>query len=138
MSLQAKATLLPNEDGGFGMALATIFTLPTGDRESFMGEGALTGQARLTADYSLLVANVQASLGYFFRTYERTWPDASAGGVTFGGQLPVLLLHRAQARHRARARIRRTGSAGSSACAAGCRCTRWRPSAETALRRCRR
>jgi hypothetical protein len=88
MSLQAKATLRPNDDGGFGMALATVFTLPTGDRESFMGEGALTGQARITADYSFVVANVQASLGYFFRTEERIWPAATAGGVPFGGQLP--------------------------------------------------
>ena len=116
MSLLAKATILPNENGGFGMALGTMFTLPTGDPGSFMGEGALTGQARLTADYSLVVANVQASVGYFFRTYERTWPEASAGGVTFGGKLPVVRLHRPQAGHRPRAR-----SEGSAAMGAGVR-----------------
>src|SRR5512143_1252628 len=88
LGLSAKVRIVGNDNGGFGLAGIVGATLPTGDHSSFAGEGAVTAQMRLIADYSFVVADVQASLGYFLRTEERTWPAASAGGYTFGNQIP--------------------------------------------------
>jgi len=88
LGLSAKVRIASNDNGGFGLAAIAGATLPTGDQSSFAGEGAVTAQLRLIADYSFVVADVQASLGYFVRTEERTWPAASAGGYTFGDEIP--------------------------------------------------
>ena len=83
-----KALLVGNESGGFGLAALAAVTLPTGDRTSFMGAGSTTVGARLLADYSLVFADLQASLGYTLLTDHHTWPDPSVGGLTFGDQIP--------------------------------------------------
>jgi hypothetical protein len=88
LGLTMKGALRENEGGGFGLAALGGVSLPTGDRSSFMGEGALTTSVRLLAEYTLLVASAQASVGYKLRTEHRTWPTAAAGGVRFGDEVP--------------------------------------------------
>jgi hypothetical protein len=92
IALSGKATLVSNSKNGlvagFGLAALGAVTLPTGDRNSFYGDGSVTAGARLLAEYSLVIASVQASLGYTLHTAHQTWPDASVGGVTFGDTIP--------------------------------------------------
>jgi hypothetical protein len=88
ISLSAKVQILRNANGGPGLAAIAGMSLPTGDRTSFAGEGAVTASLKLLFDYSFVIANFQASIGYFLRTEYRTWPDASIGGYTFGDEIP--------------------------------------------------
>lgn len=88
LGLSVKGALVRNEQGGFGLGALGYVSLPTGDRASFSGEGAPTTTARLVAEYTLLVAMAQVSLGYKLRTEHRTWPTASVGGVRFGDEIP--------------------------------------------------
>ena len=55
------------EFGGFAMALHERFTLPTGDDASFLGEGHLTSETRLLAEYRYLALAGHLSLGVKFR-----------------------------------------------------------------------
>lgn len=87
-ALALKIALLPNPEGGLGIAATTALSLPTGSREAFVGEGAVTSTTKLFAEYTLIVASVQASLGVKVRGAERTWPDPAYGGTTFGHELP--------------------------------------------------
>lgn len=88
LGLSVKGSLVRNEHGGFGLAALGYVSLPTGDRAGFSGEGAPTATARLLAEYTLLVAVAQASIGYKLRTEHRTWPAPEVGGVRFGDELP--------------------------------------------------
>src|SRR5262249_33015873 len=88
VALHGKAVIVDDKEGGFGLAALATVTAPTGDKASFMGEGAVTAGARLLAEYNLVVASVQASAGYTLRTSHRVWPDASVGGITFGDSIP--------------------------------------------------
>ena len=88
LALSAKGTLLRNDQGGFGLAALGNVTVPTADRQSFLGEGAATVSARVVAEYTLLVAIAQASIGYKYRPEHRTWPSAETGGVRFGDEVP--------------------------------------------------
>jgi hypothetical protein len=88
LGVTMKGALIRNEGGGFGLAALGNFTIPTGDRASFAGEGSLTAGARVLAEYTLLVAAVQASLGYKLRTDHRTWPSDAVGGYRFGDEIP--------------------------------------------------
>jgi OmpA-OmpF porin, OOP family len=88
VGLSAKVSIIGNPNGGFGLAAIAGFTLPTGDHTSFAGEGAVTAQLKVIADYSFVVADLQAQLGYFLRTEDRTWPDTTVGGYNFGDQIP--------------------------------------------------
>jgi hypothetical protein len=88
LGLSVKGSLVRNEQGGFGLAALGYVTLPTGDRASFASESGPTASARLLAEYTILIAVAQASVGYKLRTEHHTWPDASAGGVRFGDEIP--------------------------------------------------
>jgi OmpA-OmpF porin, OOP family len=88
LGLSMKGAIVRNEGGGFGLAGLGYVSLPTGDRASFAGEGSSTATVRLLAEYTLLVATAQASLGYKLRTDHETWPAPEAGGVRFGDELP--------------------------------------------------
>jgi hypothetical protein len=88
MALSLKGTLISNQGGGLGLASITGVTLPTGDRTSFNGDGSVTAQTRLAAEYSFVIVTGNASLGYKARTDQHTWPSPSAGGVTFGDEIP--------------------------------------------------
>jgi hypothetical protein len=86
VGLHGKFAIVDASQGGFGLAALASMTLPTGDDASFLGERSLTAGARLLAEYTLIVASVQASLGYTARTAQRTWPDP--GGVQLGDVMP--------------------------------------------------
>ncbi len=88
LGLSLKGAILRNENGGFGLGALGFVSLPTGNRSGFAGESGPTVTARLLAEYTLLVAVAQASIGYKLRTEHHTWPDASAGGVRFGDEIP--------------------------------------------------
>jgi len=88
LGLSLKGSILRNENGGFGLGALGFVSLPTGNRSGFAGETGATATARLLAEYTLLVAVAQASIGYKLRTEHRTWPDASANGVRFGDEIP--------------------------------------------------
>ena len=91
LGVQGKATIVENEGGGLGLSALGNVTFPTGERTSFMGEGAVTASARLLAEFSLVLATAQASVGYTLRTEHHIWPAASLGGYTFGDQIPWTL-----------------------------------------------
>ncbi len=88
LGITMKGSIIRNEGGGFGLAALGNFTLPTADQTSFVGEGAVTAGARILAEYTLLVAVAQASVGYKLRTEPRTWPTEQAGGFRFGDEIP--------------------------------------------------
>ena len=90
--LYAKATIVSNDrqgvHAGLGLAALGALTFPTGNRESFLGDGSLTSSLMLLGEYALGVGAVRATLGYKLRTERRTWPDPSPDGVTFGDEVP--------------------------------------------------
>jgi hypothetical protein len=88
LGITMKGAIVRNEHGGFGLGALGYVSLPTGDRAGFAGEAAPTASVRLLAEYTLLVAVAQASVGYKLRTEHRTWPAAEAGGVRFGDEVP--------------------------------------------------
>ncbi len=92
LALHGKATVVSDDRQGvrtgFGLAALSHLTLPTGDRRSFAGEGAVTVSLGLDAEYAVGVGALRASVGYLLRTEHRTWPRAMARGVVFGDQLP--------------------------------------------------
>jgi hypothetical protein len=83
-----KVTIVSNDRQGLsiGPALAALadVSLPTGDRQSFLGEGAVTASLRLLAEYALGAGALRAGLGYDLRPERRTWPSAAGAPVTFG------------------------------------------------------
>jgi hypothetical protein len=91
VAVGGKATIVSNELGGLGLAALGELTLPTGTRSSFASEGGPTVTARLVADVSVLVASLQASLGYDLHTTHTTWPAAPAAGAVFGDSIPWTL-----------------------------------------------
>jgi hypothetical protein len=93
VAILAKATIVDDETrgaaSGFGLAALASATVPTGDRTSFAGDGAVRVGMRVLAEYAMRrVGAARASLGYTLRTAEQTWPDASVGGVAFGDEIP--------------------------------------------------
>jgi hypothetical protein len=88
LGISLKGALIRNEQGGFGLGALGWVSVPTGDRSSFASESGPTATARLLAEYTLLVAVAQASIGYKFRTEHHRWPDASIGGIRFGDEIP--------------------------------------------------
>jgi hypothetical protein len=84
---------------GFGFAVATAVSLRTGDRESFQGDGDVTGVARALVEYAIGPAAVRASAGYFLRANDHAWPgpvppppnamtQPSRVGPTYGNAIP--------------------------------------------------
>lgn len=53
--------------GGFALGLHERFTVPTGHRGSFLGEGAVTSTTRLLAEYRLLVLGFHLAAGVKLR-----------------------------------------------------------------------
>jgi OmpA-OmpF porin, OOP family len=90
--LLGKGTLLRNDPHGiplgFGLALLSAVSLPTGKRASFEAEGAVTVSLHALAEYALGVGALRATLGYTLRTQQRTWPAPPLAGVTFGDTIP--------------------------------------------------
>ncbi len=84
LALVGKATIVPQaEMGGFGLAALARVTLPTGDRTSFVGEGATTSELRVLGEFRLIAFALQASAGFKVRTEHRTF-----GAKTWGEEIP--------------------------------------------------
>jgi hypothetical protein len=84
LALHAKAVVVkPHELGGFGLAALGRVSLPTGDRGSFAGEGAVTSEVRLLGEMNFIVASLQATAGFRTRTARREF-----AGKTWGDELP--------------------------------------------------
>jgi hypothetical protein len=93
VSLAGKATLLSDDrqgiHAGLGMAILGTVSLPTGNRASFIGEGAVTASLGLLTEYAVGPASFRASVGFSLRPDWRTWPpEATMGEVTFGDSIP--------------------------------------------------
>jgi OmpA-OmpF porin, OOP family len=70
VGLDFKTTLIrptAGELGGFALALHERFTLPTGDEQSFLGEGTPTSETRLLAELRAVALGVHGALGVKFR-----------------------------------------------------------------------
>jgi hypothetical protein len=91
-ALYGKATILSNDrqgvHAGLGLAALGALTFPTGDRESFTGEGSVTSSLALLGECALGVGAVRATVGYKLRTDRHPWPDPITGNVTFGDEVP--------------------------------------------------
>jgi hypothetical protein len=91
VSVRGKATVVSNDRKGqifgFGLAMLGGLSLPTGNRSSFMGDGDVTADLRVLAEYSLGALAARASVGYVARTAQRPWPQGG-GGTTFGDAIP--------------------------------------------------
>ncbi len=83
-AFNAKATLLPPAElGGFALAALARVTAPTGNRASFLGDGAVTGELRLLGELQLVAIALRATAGARVRGAERTYV-----GEEFGHDLP--------------------------------------------------
>lgn len=74
LAIVGKATLIAptsGDHGGFALAARERFTLPTGDESSFLGEGDVTSETRLLAEYTTRALGFYASAGALFRGEER-------------------------------------------------------------------
>jgi hypothetical protein len=93
VTLLGKATILSNDRGGlhagFGLAALASVGFPTGDRSSFLSDGAVTASLRVLAEYALGAAALRASLGFAFRPDDRRWP--AGAGVEVGNAVPWAL-----------------------------------------------
>lgn len=80
--------------GGFGLALHQRFTVPTGNEASYMGEGAMTSETRVLAEYRLVAVGLHLATGVKLRAEEAQvacadQPAGDAGCPTrFGHELP--------------------------------------------------
>jgi hypothetical protein len=82
-----------DEFGGLSLALHERLSLPTGQDESYLGEGAVASETRLLAEYRYLAVSVHGALGVKLRGEEETYGcEALAPGsecdTRFGHQLP--------------------------------------------------
>jgi OOP family OmpA-OmpF porin len=84
LAVTGKACLLPYGDmGGFGLAALARVGVPTGDRTSFLGEGSLTSELRLSAELRMIAVAAQGTAGFKLRTEQRTF-----AGKTWGNEIP--------------------------------------------------
>ncbi|WP_437278817.1 thrombospondin type 3 repeat-containing protein [Sorangium sp. So ce375] len=100
LGLVGKLTLVQptgGELGGFALALHERFTLPTGHEASFVGEGGVTNELRLLAEYRLIAFGAHAAAGLKLRADEARFgceatPASAAGAdpcpTVFGHELP--------------------------------------------------
>jgi OOP family OmpA-OmpF porin len=105
LALVGKLTLIPptsGDHGGLALALHERFTLPTGDETSFLGEGDVTSETRLLAEYTTRAFGVYGATGFKLRGGEERFGCAPGKGSTgedacltrFGHELPFGLSFR--------------------------------------------
>lgn len=100
LGLVGKLTLVQptgGDLGGLALALHERFTLPTGDEASFVGEGSVTNELRLLAEYRLIAFGAHLAAGLKLRAAEARFacqatPASAAGNdpcpTVFGHELP--------------------------------------------------
>ncbi len=83
-ALGAKLELVqPGDLGGFVLAGLGQLTVPSGDERSYLGEGAVTGDARLLGELKTVGVALRGSVGAHFRSEFETY-----FGERFGHDLP--------------------------------------------------
>jgi hypothetical protein len=95
LGLDAKLTLIrptAGDLGGFALALDERLTVPTGDPSSFLGEGAVTSEARLLGEYRFPMIGVHGALGFKARGHNEDFACGAVGSKDcqsrFGHELP--------------------------------------------------
>ena len=92
-----KLTLIPplsNELGGFALALHQRLGVPTGAEDSLLGEGAVTSETRLLAEYRYVFVGLHLAAGVKLRAEEGTIGCAAVGTSSpacvarFGHEIP--------------------------------------------------
>jgi hypothetical protein len=92
-----KGTLIPptsGEFGGFALALHERLGLPTGNEESYLGEGHVTSETRILAEYRYLAASFHVALGFKLRAEEEPYGCTmiallgASCDTTFGNEIP--------------------------------------------------
>jgi OOP family OmpA-OmpF porin len=79
-ALLGKVTLVQPTSGNFGgfaLALAERFSVPSGDDASYLGEGHFTSETRLLGEYRLVALGVHGALGMKFRGEDERFACAS-------------------------------------------------------------
>ncbi len=90
------------EFGGFALALHERFGMPSGDDASYLGEGVVTSETRLLAEYRYLAVSVHGAAGVKLRGEEEPYGCGAVAAncpTTFGHELPwsLSLVFRPQA-----------------------------------------
>jgi hypothetical protein len=92
LALLAKLTIVPPRPaGGFALALDERLTVPTGDTASFLGEGAVTSEARFLGEYRIMGIGIHAALGFKARGHQVDFACGAAGEACtsrFGHEIP--------------------------------------------------
>jgi hypothetical protein len=98
MKLVVKGTIVKPTSGdsgtpnaGFALAIVERLGFPTGDQSSYLGEGHITSETRIVADYDLIAIAAHASLGAKFRAELERFGCAQAPddcATRFGHELP--------------------------------------------------
>jgi hypothetical protein len=84
LALVARATLVPQGTlGGAGFSVLGRISFPTGNPDSYVGEGQLTSELRLLFELGVLGSSLRATAGARVRENERVF-----AGETFGHDLP--------------------------------------------------
>jgi len=80
IGITGKLTLLTyDEMGGLGLAAYGKVTAPTGKSNSFIAEGAPTGEFRILADLNIIAATFRATVGYKYRAEHRVLAQHTIG-----------------------------------------------------------
>jgi OOP family OmpA-OmpF porin len=82
-----------DEFGGFALAFHERLGVPTGEEASFLGEGAVTSNSRVLAEYRYLAVSVHAAAGVKLRAEEEPFGCGALApnqecATTFGHELP--------------------------------------------------
>ena len=98
MKVVAKGTIIKPTSGdsstpnaGFTLGIIERFGLPTGNEASYLGEGRVTSETRLLADYDLIAIAVHATLGAKLRSQPEDFGCAAVQGACptrFGQEIP--------------------------------------------------
>jgi hypothetical protein len=113
LKVALKGTIIPptaGEFGGFALALHERLGLPTGNEESFVGEGHISSETRVLLEYRFVALSAHGAIGVKLRAEEGSYGCAAverarADGLdvscptTFGHELPwsLALVFRPQA-----------------------------------------
>jgi hypothetical protein len=95
LGLDLKVTLVrptAGDLGGFALALHDRLGLPTGDPRSFLGEGVVTNESRLLAEYRLPAVGFHGALGFKLRGHFEPLACGAVGEdkcpARFGHEIP--------------------------------------------------
>jgi OmpA-OmpF porin, OOP family len=80
LKIALKGTLIPptsGEFGGFALALHERFSVPTGNEESFLGEGHVASETRVLLEYRFVALSAHGAIGVKLRAEEGSYGCAA-------------------------------------------------------------